>query len=119
MTIYAIRMAAATVWRSSAAAGLDGGYAHGARHEPLLEISSFSHAKLVKVWIYFQVSLVASFGQSLVPGSRRITVGTTLGGILLVAGIVERWLVPVGGRAPGCGRACPRGVAWTTLSFFS
>ena len=33
--------------------------------------------------------------------------GSTLGGILLVAGIVERWLVPVGGRAPGCRRACP------------
>ena len=53
---------------------------------------------------YFQVNVISSFGQSL--PFKRITVGSTLGGILLVASVAERWLVPVGGRAPGC-VACP------------
>jgi hypothetical protein len=34
-------------------------------------------------------------------------VGSTLGGTLRVASVAERVLSKRGGRAPGCGRACP------------
>ena len=62
-------------------------------------------------WIYFQVNIVSSFGQSL--PFKRITVGSTLGGILRVASVAERVLSKRGGRAPGCwrrGLSCPWGA---------
>jgi hypothetical protein len=59
----------------------------------------------LKVWIYFQVNVITSFGQSL--PFKRITVGSTWGGKLRVASAAERLLLKLGGRAPGCGRAWP------------
>ena len=56
--------------------------------------------------IYFQVNVISSFGHQSLP-FKRITVGSTLGGIWRVASVAERVLSKRGGRAPGGGRACP------------
>ncbi len=71
----------------------------------------------LKVWIYFQVNVITSLGQSL--PFKRITVGSTWGGKLRVASAAERLLLKLGAAVVVAwlrtGLACPWGGCWRLL----